>query len=221
MRNFGAGSPDLMDLRHGLWDCGTATLVDLSSIRSMHSRDLVEGKIVKMVPPSVRSGLDDLFDRRVKKAPRELLRKLIDSNNVNYSCWYIDNILSFFVGSYADINAAKTRERKYGNPFPSLVRPPDIRSAMFILDGVGGHFVSGMTLNVDHGYAVTMDPGGTAAFNKARIEFKTLSNEATSYVMPLLCLYRANTDIEASLFGADIIEQVLVKSIANFTGGDR
>jgi hypothetical protein len=172
-------------------------------------------KLVRSPMRLPRPELQDLFERRLAKAPKNIRSAIFGQQRPYVGIWEIDDTILFFAGSQGAIGHALKRNKSFKTPFPNLLSRSS--AAMFrIPDGVTTGTLEDITLDVGDKAVASLGVQSCLTMVKTRIKWgfrDKAGSTPENYDINLLVVYRHAGDSGAILNSVEVIESSLTRYI--------
>ena len=119
----------------------------------------------------VRARVSDAFERRLRRAPKQLLRGLIGKTHIDRALWTFNDYAILAVDGPKELRATKQRERRFGHPFPEMISTHvDVAAPFSVPKGTRNVGFRGIALKVNPGGAgIVLGRDATAYFRNVDV----------------------------------------------------
>jgi hypothetical protein len=124
------------------------------------------------ISDEVRERLEDIVNRRVRRAPPAAIRQTFGETDLASRSWAIDDHLVLQVGPQASVHQAERTHAAEGNAFPRLLAVGDATAPVRVLEAQRGVILRQRAYDASGGYAVEFEHNAAAAIENPRVHWE-------------------------------------------------
>jgi Fic/DOC family len=144
--------------------------VDVAKIETMLEGMLIQQLTrVPAIPDEVRDHVNDVINRRIRRASPATIRQIFGQGDVIGRPWAISDHLVLQVGSPASVQQAERTNTAQGNAFPRLLAVDDATAPIRVLESQRGIILREPAYDASSGYAVEFERNAAAVIENPRV----------------------------------------------------